>query len=331
MNGLGITPNSIQAITCPACHDPHTPGIRFEDSTGMLAAGFSVQGAGAGALCMVCHNSRNGARGDLFNGVYTNFPLPGLTPADGANYFNVTSIGAPHEAAQTDVYAGQNAFYVGSSPSRHMAVSDTCVGCHMQTTPEFFPDGVTLYKATNTNHTWHIDTTICAECHGAAGDVNGEGLQAQFDAEAADLLNAMTAKSLSILTASRYFAIKGTLSTQYIDLTVNPITALTVTTGRTLTLNITFTTAITNPDAASPATIGAPGAPYVGGLTKYYASADGATLGAAIFNVMTGSMAKANWNYSLVTLDSSRSIHNPSFVFEILRQTQTHLANDAVF
>jgi hypothetical protein len=100
MQSLGITPDKVQPQTCQACHDPHTTALRVEGDTPMLPSGFQVRGAGSGAICFVCHDSRNGARGDQFNGVYTNNDNPG-TPAP------VTSIGAPHEADQGDVVAGR--------------------------------------------------------------------------------------------------------------------------------------------------------------------------------------------------------------------------------
>jgi hypothetical protein len=126
MQSLGITPDKVQPQTCQACHDPHTTALRVEGDTPMLPSGFQVRGAGSGAICFVCHDSRNGARGDQFNGVYTNNDNPG-TPAP------VTSIGAPHEADQGDVVAGRNAFFVPIySPSPHLAVQDACVGCHMK-------------------------------------------------------------------------------------------------------------------------------------------------------------------------------------------------------
>src|SRR5581483_4626923 len=102
----------------------------------------------------------------------------------------VTSIGAPHEANQGDVVAGRNAFFVPIyNPSAHLAVQDTCVGCHMKA----FPAGMT---GAGTNHTWKIDNTVCANCHGSTGTpVDGEALQGQFDSAMSDLTNVLNAQS----------------------------------------------------------------------------------------------------------------------------------------
>ena len=38
--------------------------MRITDNTPMLTSGFAVLGAGKGAICMTCHNSRRGLRND---------------------------------------------------------------------------------------------------------------------------------------------------------------------------------------------------------------------------------------------------------------------------
>jgi hypothetical protein len=268
----------------------------------MLPSGFKVTGAGTGAVCFVCHNSRNGAHGDLQNGVYFTSDLPGATAA--------TSIGAPHEASQGDVVAGKNAFFVGSySPSAHLAVKDSCVGCHMKT----FPAGLT---GTNTNHTWRIDTTSCGKCHGSAtAPVDGEALQTQFDDAVAELV---TALNTSATTAVHGLYYKGAGQTVQI-----PSDAVaTFVFGRSPGFNITTAGGMNDPSKTtgtittlSPAALG-----------NFYTDS-GATTKA--FDVLKGVYAKANWNYSLVTQDGSRAIHNPSFVFEVLSSTQAAVRSSA--
>ena len=51
------------------------------------AGAAAEEKAGAGALCMVCHNTRNGARGD---------------------YVSTSSIGGPHAPVETDLFLGVN-------------------------------------------------------------------------------------------------------------------------------------------------------------------------------------------------------------------------------
>jgi len=96
------TAETAEPVTCVVCHDPHDQGktsgepntatVRIEGNTSMLPSGFKVIGAGRGALCMTCHNSRNSERNDA--------AMP------------VTDDRVPHTASQTDVLMGENAYFV---------------------------------------------------------------------------------------------------------------------------------------------------------------------------------------------------------------------------
>lgn len=306
LQGIGITADKVQPITCQACHDPHTTQLRLEGSTPMLPSGFKVAGAGSGAICFVCHNSRNGARGDQLNGVYTNNDNPG-TPAP------VTSIGGPHEANQGDVLLGKNAFFVGSyKPSAHMAVKDTCVGCHMKT----FPAGMT---GTNTNHTWNVDSTSCATCHGGSKDpVDGEALQGQFDLAVADLQASLDNVGLSVRGA--YF--KGSKQTVQIPADATAVFV----TGRSPGFVLGFPTPMSDPNntAGTVAFLGTIASPA--GLTGFYTDAGAST---RQFDVLKGTVAKANWNFALLTQDGSRGVHNPSFAFDVISATASALNGPA--
>src|SRR5262249_52293490 len=57
LSGLGLTDKSAENLSCVACHEPHRTELRVKNDTGPLAGGFSVGGAGNGAICMVCHNT----------------------------------------------------------------------------------------------------------------------------------------------------------------------------------------------------------------------------------------------------------------------------------
>jgi hypothetical protein len=156
LQSIGLTLAQVQPQTCQACHDPHTTRLRIEGATKTLPAGFGVTGAGSGALCMMCHNSRNGAHNDSVA---------------------LTSFTAPHAADQTDVFMGQNAYFVsGTNLSGHSAVKDTCVGCHVAIVPSSVASTTTF-----PNHTFGTDTSICVKCHSAGtagGSVDGEALMA---------------------------------------------------------------------------------------------------------------------------------------------------------
>jgi len=317
--GLGITPATVQPQTCQACHDPHTTQLRVSGSVVdqnknlvTLPAGFTVSGAGNGAICFVCHNSRNGARNDFATVVsgepqFYNNPLPGAAQSTGLQ----TSIGGPHEANQGDVLMGVNAFWMpASNPSKHLAVADTCAGCHMK----IFPAGLT---GSNTNHTFTIDTTSCATCHGS--EVDGAGIQAQFATASTALGNALSAAAIAPVQAGSY--VKG--KSQTVQIVPSNIASIQFVSGRSPGFVITFTAAINNPDATSGqvTSLGSANSPYT--IANFYSDA-GVT---PIFDQLSGRVAKANWNYSLVTQDGSQAIHNPTFVFGVISATNTGLAD----
>jgi hypothetical protein len=144
--------------TCTACHDPHAEGttsggdsnatVRISGDTPPLIAGFQVTGAGRGAICMTCHNSRRGLRND-----------------DTFDEFFGTSEAAraPHGSAQTDMLMGENAYLVEvGARGGHSFIDETCVDCHMESTP---PPDVLSYNSGGTNHTFFAAKDICADCH----------------------------------------------------------------------------------------------------------------------------------------------------------------------
>ena len=139
---LGLTKFSVRPQTCNTCHNTDY-SLRVRGDTAMLPAGFQAKGVGAGALCMTCHNTRNGA----------------IT-------WNVTDprrYTAPHIAAQADVIMGKNVFFVNFGEnfvSPHAAFTgNACVTCHVKLNPE--------------SHTFKTQKTVCTSCHGA-------GMKAEF-------------------------------------------------------------------------------------------------------------------------------------------------------
>ena len=152
LRGIGLEESQVEPVVCAACHDPHSAEnphqVRLYDEIEMLPSGFGVSGVGTGAVCMACHNTRNGIRED---GV------------------ELTSHGGPHYPAQTDILFGYNAFFVGPGGfeiSNHAAIENTCAGCHMAEAEDHGAYG---------DHTWRVDDeTICASCHGEG--VNGDAL-----------------------------------------------------------------------------------------------------------------------------------------------------------
>ena len=126
LTALGLTTDTVHPQTCATCHDPHAQGttsgepntatVRIQDNTPLLPAGFAALGVGRGAICITCHNTRNGLHND-------DVGLP-------------TNYSAPHTPAQGDVLMGQNAYFVAiGDRSPHSFIADTCTTCHMELTP----------------------------------------------------------------------------------------------------------------------------------------------------------------------------------------------------
>jgi hypothetical protein len=108
------------------------------DNVPMLPSGFDAVAVGQGALCMSCHNTRNGR--------------VSWDTADPGRYTG------PHESAQADVVMGKNVFFLNDTldwASPHaLYTGDSCVTCHMVLGKE--------------GHTFEAAASSCAQCHGPA-------------------------------------------------------------------------------------------------------------------------------------------------------------------
>lgn len=165
---IPLTPDTVQPQTCATCHDPHAEGtksgsdnaatVRVTGDTPMLPGGFAATGVGRGAMCIVCHNSRNGEKSSGAGN-------PGLHQDGDPQWNTLTSYSAPHEACQGDVLMGKNAYFVGNGDMRspHSNITDTCTTCHMELTP---PPPLLSYNLSGTNHTFLASPEICVQCHG---------------------------------------------------------------------------------------------------------------------------------------------------------------------
>lgn len=165
---LGLNRKVVQPVTCNACHNPDlSMRAKTKGYTAMLPAGFRAIGVGAGATCMNCHNSRNGA-------------IP-WNQTDPRRY------AAPHTASQADVIMGKNVFftdYNNNFISPHAtSIGDSCVTCHMRKAKN------------NSSHTWKADANSCASCHG--NDVTAKGVQEPVHTMIHKLEDAMRAKILA--------------------------------------------------------------------------------------------------------------------------------------
>ena len=164
LTNLGLTKFSVRPVTCNTCHNSDFT-LRVTRSTAVLPAGFRAVGVGAGAQCMTCHNSRNGA-------VAYNLPDP-------------RRYSAPHTASQADVIMGKNGFFVPPAEatiSPHATfIGDSCVTCHV--------------RFNKTSHTFQAPKDVCARCHGA--DVTAARVQEGVETQLHEVEQAIVAKILA--------------------------------------------------------------------------------------------------------------------------------------
>ncbi len=189
-----MTPDTVQPQTCVVCHDPHDPGsvsslgndvkLRVTGDTPLLPAGFQALGVGKGAMCITCHNSRNGGTGVVVNGA----EVVALHEDDSTHpaFATLAAFSAPHEACQGDVVMGRNAYFVQGVRSAHSNIQNSCTACHMEVSP---PPPILGYPS-QTNHTFEANLNICSQCHGL---LDGAAVQASVQAELDGLQHAIEA------------------------------------------------------------------------------------------------------------------------------------------
>jgi hypothetical protein len=312
LSSLGLMEDEVQSQTCQACHNPHTGKLRVEGDTFLLPAGFQAKGVGKGALCMSCHNSRNGLHED---------PAP---PA---------SFSAPHASSQADVLMGRNAYFVGGyNISRHAAIENTCATCHVEIVGEGVVPGYAPVR--HNNHTFRANLTICADCH--AESVTGEAIQEEFERGMGDvaweagrvLLDALNdlGEDLKVRVwnpvTDAYSSTSSSASNVVVSASQLPATPAGVdfsteihgqqSVRLTLTspVNVTFTGDAT-PTAVTDLYF------QLGSLKK---TSDSSTVFAA-----NSVLVKALWNWYLLHGEGSKGIHNPSFEYDVLYATLLEL------
>ncbi|HET6437293.1 MAG TPA: carboxypeptidase regulatory-like domain-containing protein [Anaeromyxobacter sp.] len=325
LSNLGLNEATAHSQTCQACHDPHTTTLRVDGNSGVTAAGFNLQNAGSGALCVVCHNTRNGV-------VFSDSVI--------------ASWGAPHTPSQGDVFVGRNAYFFGKATpagfpastdptynaailsaasdlpneSAHKILGETCAECHVKLIPA---DMAAQFKPANTNHTFRSDRQVCSNCHGAnigdivAGQVddkmtelsnalgvlfrdkiNQNGLDsAKYDTLASDgsISDNQTANSVTINTGSVQ---KVVLSTVH----GSPALILTLTDGSVVAGAVSSTSAPTFKLASK----------------FLFGASNSLTANQQI-------VAKAFYNFLFIQGGGAHGFHNPSFVNGVLDTTATAL------
>lgn len=295
------TAETAQPIVCVACHDPHSATspnqIRIYGDTPFLPAGFQATGAGKGALCMTCHNTRNGLRSD---------------DAAPPNW------GAPHTAAQADVLWGKNAYFVDPAlpyKSVHASVADTCVTCHMDLVPANRYGG-------GTNHKFSVTPDqVCYQCHGEGATAAPlqaqvhEGLEELGDSiEAAAMAKIDDGVRTQIQIQAYPFNPDGTLYDSK-----SPATTIDVANIQSIEVMephgqqgflFTFNAAV-NFDYGGGTVVSATTAEVQTQNIKD-------TAGVVLFDPATDPIIKAGWDYFLFEGDGSFGVHNPKFVLDVL-------------
>lgn len=295
-NGFGTKPitvdwttDDVQPITCAACHDAHAIGttsgndatnatVRIAGTTPMLDAGFTVNGAGRGAICMTCHNGRRGLKNDSI--ALTDFSR------------------APHVGPQTDILVGQNLYFarVGEK-GNHAAIEDTCVVCHMETSDP--PPTLANYSNGaygGTNHSFYAQPDICSKCHTA---ITLEEVQHNVEAK------------LESLKASIETALKNLMQTQIrlgnaIDIggkktvknagDIHHVEFIESHGRQGVSVELADGSHVED-IALSAVKIVRPGMPAV-----------------ELYSVADPILPKAGWNYFMIHSDESKGAHNPAFV-----------------
>ncbi len=328
--------SNAEVQTCTACHDPHSDEnenqLRSSNTVTMTMAGFGVNGVGKGALCMICHNNRNGiqcASAPTTTGLCTG---GGLSPT-GATFLhedaatNGATAAAPnpsnpdsyldsmHDASQADVLMGRNFFFMGTSLpmiSKHANVEDTCVGCHMALNPQTH---LSHNAPAVSSHVFYIKdadvATLCANCHGN-GTVDGEALQAFVE----DQLDVLADKIAANLLAR----VQGqTIYINYYPTGQAAVhTALTVGGSTTVTYydgNFCFNGTFSGSTCSS-------GNSYKASLANITTDSGGTS---PVFGP-NDRLKKASWNWTMIDRDGSKGIHNPTLITNVLSNTSAAMA-----
>jgi predicted CXXCH cytochrome family protein len=211
MNGESFTNKPFAALSCQACHEPHgsttptnNPHLLRNLAAVTMADGTVITNAGFGAICLECHQNRNGSATNQL----VKYPIGQLT------WFGGSSFGV-HDNPQGDMIEGLNANTYGQtipSAAHRTAVTNLCVGCHMQTAdygdPAYLQAGGhtfgMTYNVVTTNGLTLVTNSmdkvdVCVQCHGqinsfdmVRSDYNSDGVIEGVQTEVQKLLNKLS-------------------------------------------------------------------------------------------------------------------------------------------
>jgi hypothetical protein len=325
LRGLGLQASTVEAITCAACHDPHdatNPSqLRLGGNLKALPNGLTnIVGAGKGATCMACHNTRNAEHDDF---------------VAAAKDFS-----GPHTPSQTDLLYGFNAYFMPRlNPSKHLSVTDTCAGCHVA-----IPTATEKAAGRTDNHNFQTDNTICASCHSSSTDGEAflSAMSAQLDGLGTAIGDKATTLVNAVYTAGNTITVRAYKeeTDQYSSAAATTVNVLVPDSPSTVALRTaihgqtSFTLTLAAPISVTwAANATAPASTeslsqidcQIGGIAitgQTSPPVPPATTGAPVPVMATDSVvAKASWNMQLLSNDGSKGLHNPSFFQNVIVKT----------
>mgnify|MGYP000086932311 CR=1 FL=1 len=338
---LGLIDLLVQPITCQTCHDSHNANnkhqLRIYNNTPMLPAGFSASGMGAGAICIMCHNTRNGIKPT--SGTWADCNPYGNTylhedddPCGDHSDGPPTMFAAPHYyAAQGDVLSGRNAYFMGSAGSYHLSkhalVGDSCVECHMKLNL----DGLHAFTISKEN----VDT-LCVICHGEG--VTAKGLKNQTEELLSILESKIETKLLNIINnyvASATYYVRAydpvtdcysspATSNVAIDVPAQSVDITAFHGQQSIILKFSSPVPVHNESCYPHSSTDVIYAQLGSLKNSPGASCTPPNQSNCVIDLSTNDgrlVIKAGWNYYLVKGDRSYGVHNPSFVLETLWNT----------
>ena len=200
VRGATAVSTAYNPVTCSACHDPHDATNPYQLRTVKavtLGDGMTITNAGSSAICLECHQLRNGPAST--NIVNYSKGLP--TWAGGSSF-------GTHHSSQGELFYGTGGYTYGlniPSSAHRDAIQDPCVTCHMQATPastdpKFLHTGGHTFNVVYESGTTNLQMTeACATCHGkiedvslVRGDYNGDGVIEDVQTEVQSLLDKLS-------------------------------------------------------------------------------------------------------------------------------------------
>jgi predicted CXXCH cytochrome family protein len=189
--GYSVAEDGNKNVSCIACHDPHSMNNEKQlrvASVDSLKNGYipPVGGAGMGALCMNCHQSR-----------YVQM-VKSTAP-----YYGFKSRFNPHHSNQADMFWGRNSYEFGTpaltGQSTHTQLENACVTCHM---PERV-NGSSVHadhemSMIDTVGGAHDQVTACVGCHGPI--TTFDAIRAPYDYDHNGLIQGVQTEVQGMLT-----------------------------------------------------------------------------------------------------------------------------------